>query len=123
MPRQSPRYGSARDASGLLGLRSTSQLNAIRNRSMLEYDPVLGTTSPVPDGEGMMAIYRAEVGPVPAGTARRDVVQEHYLRTRYLVCPALCAIKLPGAAWRYNLDALAEVLAQGPPGARFRLVG
>lgn len=110
------RVGSARQAAEVLG-RSTSQFNTLRERSTLEYDPLTGISRPLLDEGARRELYAQEVGDPSAVRGRRDVVLEHYLRTRYLVCPALFGWKLPGGTWTFNLTALERLLREGPPGA------
>lgn len=117
-----PRIGTACDAAAVLE-RSVSQLNAIRERATYEYDPRTGQTHPLPSPDGLLALYLSEVGTPPTGAHRRDPVLEHYHRSRFLVCPALFAWKLPGGGWRYNLTALERFLREGPPGAGFQPPG
>ena len=119
-------YGSARDALKVLmefhyGIQTVSQFNEVRARGTFVYAPLEQRTHPMPSRGEMEAIYAAEVGPIAQdGTARRDPVVEHFHRTRWLVCPALCGQRVPGRTWRYNLTALAGTLRNGPPGAEFR---
>lgn len=111
------RLGTAADAANVLGI-SRSQLNEIRARCTLVYDPETRHTSSLPSADDLVKIYREEVGSVPdGGGQRRDPVVEHYLRSRYLVCPSLFAYKLPGGRWCYRLDDLQRLKEQGPPGA------
>ena len=109
-----PRHGGATAAARVLN-KSTSQLNDIRDRAMLEYDPATKLTRPIATSREMEAIYQAEVGLPSDGDQRFDPVRMHYLRSRYLVCPALYAYKLPGAQWQYDLAALEELGRNGPP--------
>jgi hypothetical protein len=114
-----PRIGTAREAAAALRL-STSQLNSIRERTTFEYDPRMGTTHPLPSAYILLTVYRTEVGEPPTGIGRRDPVLEHHVRSRFLVCPALFAWKLPGGTWNYNLTALERFLRDGPRGAGFQ---
>lgn len=109
------RRGGAAAAAKVLG-KSTSQLNAIRDRTILEYDPITRTAIPLPAREEMEMTYLREVGPLPGGVHRYDPVRTHYIASRYLVCPTLYAYKLPGASWEYDLTALESLLRNGPPG-------
>lgn len=116
------KYGSATQAAKIMD-RSKSQFNVVRDAGTLVYDPVTQATSPMPAREEMIAIYLDEVGPLPpppkevkGERRRRDPVVEHFVSTRYLVCPALYGRKLPRSQWEYDLATLQKMQESGPPG-------
>lgn len=78
------RFGNADAAAEILNI-SRAQLNRIRAASCFVYDPGTGSRR----------------RPTPAESANR-----RWLAAQHLICPSLCAQKLPGGTWKYDLTRL-----------------